>query len=139
MDYKFTVIISQYRWSRHIYIVKFTGNFLAKAKAFAAELIAYKRGKNNNGWANPPEENLGDLNYKSTEKIHGRYNINDAGDIYFINSASANRCAEIAIEYWDTSRREATGYKPKALAEDIRENHNETKVRSILEKHFEIA
>jgi hypothetical protein len=139
MDYKYTVIISQYRWSRHIYIVKFEENFLEKAKMFATELMAYKRGENNNNWRKPPEESLGDLTYHSTDKIIGRYNINDAGDIYFINSACANRCKDIAIEYWEVSNYESRGYKPKALMEDIRQNHNKTVVEKILEKHFEIA
>jgi hypothetical protein len=138
-DFNFTLIISQYRWSRHSFIVKFEDNFLEKAKAFATELMTYKRGKNNNGWAKPPEENLGDLTYHKDDKIYPRYNVNDAGDIYFINTKYANYCKDVAFEYAETSRRETVGYKPKALIDDISTHHNYNKVKEILEKHFEIA
>jgi hypothetical protein len=138
-DYKFTLIISQYRWSRHSFIVKHCPDFLEKAKAFAVELITYKRGENNNGWNKPPEENLGDLTYHKEDKIYPRYNINDAGDIYFINSAYANYLKDIAIEYAEVSKRESKGYKPKGYEEDVAKSHNFRTVKEILEKHFEIV
>lgn len=138
-SFKYMVIISQYRWSRHCYIVEFETDFLEKAKQFAVELMTYKRGENNNDWRKLPSENLGDLTYNSPEKIYGRYNINDAGDIYFINTQSVNRCKDICLEYYEVSKYESKGYKPKALEEDIRNHHNETVVRRILEKYFKLA
>jgi hypothetical protein len=138
-EYNYTLIVSQYRWSRHQFIVKPKQDFLEKAKAFAIELMTYKRGEDEAPWRKPVEESLGDLTYHKEDMIYPRYNINDAGDIYFINSKHCNSLKNEAIEYAEKSRQDAKGYKPKGMAEDIQERHNFMKVKEILEKYFEIA
>jgi hypothetical protein len=133
--FNFTLLVSQYRWSRHSFLVKHDPEtFLEKAKAFTAELEAYKRDSKC-----MTEIRYGDLTYKSTAEISGRYNVNDYGDIYFISSRCANSLVNEAISYYETSRRESAGYKPKALIEDIERHHNKLEVMEILKKHFEIV
>jgi len=139
VDYNYTLIVSQYRWSRHQFIVKLKQDFLEKAKAFAMELMTYKRGKEEAPWRKPVEESLGDLTYHKEDTIYPRYNINDAGDIYFINSNRCNSLKNEILEYAEKSRRDAQGYKPKGMAEDIYEHHGFIEVSEILKKYFEIA
>jgi hypothetical protein len=137
-EYKYTLIISQYRWSRHQFIVEFEPDFLNRAKAFAAELIKYKRGDPQE-WHKPIQDSLSDLTYHKEDKVYGRYNINDIGDIYFINSSHCNSLKNEAIAYAETSLIESRGYKKKAMVEDIQKHHNFMIVKEILEKYFAIA
>lgn len=134
-NFRYTLIVSQYRYSRHSFLVKHNPDtFLEQAKALTAELEAYKR---------PPacdrEINYGDLTYRVTDKIYMQYNVNDWGDIYFISSLYANRLMHEAIEYADTSRRERRGYQKKAHVESIGLHHNYNTVEAIVQKHFEIV
>jgi len=138
MSYQYTLIVSQYYHSRHTFVVKHDERFLEKAKAFASELNTYKRDE---GSTKPM--NLGDLEYvhdilKSSE-IRSRYNINDSGDIYFLQSDSEQRCKDMAAEYHEISRRESRGFKSKAVKTAIAEHHDRTKVYDIVQKHFDIA
>jgi len=134
-NFKYTLIVSQYRYSRHSFLVKHNPDtFLEQAKELTAELEAYKR---------PPacdmEIDYGDLTYKSPDKIYMRYNVNDWGDIYFISSFYANRLMRDAIEYADTSRRECRGYQKKSHVESVDKHHNYNAVEAIVKKHFEIV
>jgi len=138
-EFNYTLIISQYYHSRHSYIVKHDSDtFLDTARKFAAELMEYKRGDPQE-WLRPINESLGDLIYRPDNKIRSRYNINDSGDIYFIQSKYANYCKCIAVEYADDSRREAIGFKRKEVLNKISERHNRDTVKAIVEKYFEIA
>ena len=134
-EFNYTLIVSQYRYSRHSFLVKHnTDTFLESAKKFTEELEKYKR----------PDDcsrdiDCGDLTYKPTEKIYSRYNVNDWGDIYFISAKFANRLIYDAIEYYETSRRESAGYKKKIVIEDVALHHNYDRVKEILNKHFEIV
>ncbi|WP_135552068.1 hypothetical protein [Paenibacillus cymbidii] len=133
--FKYTLIVSQYYYSRHFFIVHHTHDFLEKARLFAAELMEYKRSGDN-----PRPIRLGDLDPEwSSGNIRGRYNINDTGDIYFIQGNYANRLMEESWEFRDTSKRESRGFQSKQVMQDISKNHDRTKVRAIVEKHFEIA
>jgi hypothetical protein len=83
---------------------------------------------------------LGDLDPQySTGSIRSRYNINDAGDLYFIQSNYANYCKNTAIEFAEDSRREAVGFKRKEVLDGITIHHDSGKVFKIVEKYFEIA
>ena len=134
MAYKYTLVVSQYYNSRHTFIVEHKEDFLEKAKAFASELMKYKRDSDNDR-----EMYLGDLDYIKDSKIRRRYNINDSGDIYFLQSDYANYCKDEALEYKEMSSRESKGYQKKAITNQINEHHSYHKVKEILEKYFEIA
>jgi hypothetical protein len=82
---------------------------------------------------------LGDLTYRPETEIRSRYNVNDSGDIYFIQSKYANYCKCVAIEYAEDSRREGVGFKQKKVLDAISKNHDPRKVNEIIKKYFEIA
>lgn len=136
MDLKYSLVISQYSYSRHMFIVKIDENFIDKARECAVELMAYKRGD-----AVTDKTYLGDLDpeYTQDKKTRQRYNINDYGDIYFINFTYATRCMYEAFKYKEDSRRESAGYQKKGLVQQISRHHDLNKVRDIISKHFEIA
>jgi hypothetical protein len=118
-----------------MFIVKIGEDFIEKARAFAAELMSYKRAE----WCSR-KLYLGDLDPEyCKQEIRARYNINDSGDIYFINSKFANYCMWTSWEYKECSRREAAGFKKKDVLRDIREHHNYDKIHGIVEKYFKIA
>ncbi|MGF7046346.1 hypothetical protein J2T13_000822 [Paenibacillus sp. DS2015] len=133
--YEYTLIISQYYYSRHFFIVKHDENFIEKARAFAEELMNYKRDANNE-----KELYLGDLDPRYVgNEIRPRYNINDCGDIYFLQANYANKLMGESWQYKNDSRRERQGFQKKAVTESIDKHHCENKVFEIVKKHFEIA
>jgi hypothetical protein len=137
VSYKYTLIISQFFHSRHMFIVKHDEKFLINAKKCTEELIKYKRDEN----YPRTEMYLGDLDPKfcKPDEIKPRYNINDRGDIYFIQSEYANYCKDVAIEYHEHSLRESKGYQRKAVTEAISKYHDYLKFKEIVERYFEIA
>ncbi len=136
MKYKYSLIVSQYYYSRHMFIVKIDENFIETARKFAVELMQYKRG--DNFWTD--KIYLGDLDPEySSGELRYRYNINDAGDIYFINFNYANSCMHEAFEYNEASKRESAGYQKKQKVEDIAKHHDYRKVTEIVQKYFEIV
>jgi hypothetical protein len=131
--YKYTLIISQFYYSRHFFIVKHDENFIENAKKFALELVAHKR-----CFETGRELYIGDLEIESKE-IRQRYNINDQGDIYFLQSNYANGLMGDSWGYKEDTRRESRGFQKKADVERINKHHNYKDVKKIVEKHFEIA
>ena len=133
--YKYTLIISQYYYSRHYFIVHHTEDFIEKATEFAKELMTYKRDE-----GNEKEIYLGDLDPKYVgDGKRQRYNINDSGDIYFIQSDYANRLAAETWSYKEDTRRESRGFQKKEVTRSIDEHHSYKKVAEIVEKYFVIA
>ena len=134
-EFKYTLIVSQYYHSRHAFIVKHDSKtFLKKAKGFVAELEEYKRPDDLGR-----EASFGDLTSRNDDVMRSRYNVNDYGDIYFLNSMYANHLMEEAIKYHEQSMRESKGYQKKAVLEHISNHHNQWRVKEILEKYFEIV
>lgn len=134
MEFKYSLIISQYYYSRHMFIVHLKEDFLENAKSFAAELMTYKRDEDCKR-----EMYLGDFDYIKDSEIRRRYNINDSGDIYFIQSPYINYLMNEAIDYHEDSLRESRGFQKKAITNAISDHHNYRKVKEIVEKYFEIA
>jgi hypothetical protein len=137
MEYKYTLIISQYYHSRHFFIVHQTEDFLIKAKEFSLELMKHKRDESDN-----KKLDCGDIDYQFERGLDGvrqRYNINDAGDIYFIQGNFTNYLAGISRDYQKDSIRESKGYIKKAITDDISKHHSYSDVAEIVEKYFELA
>jgi hypothetical protein len=133
--YKYTLIISQYYHSRHFFIVEHNPDFMEKARSFVNELMVYKREA-----GSTREMYLGDLDPEYTSgEIRGRYNINDSGDIYFLQSNYANYLMGESWEYKEHSRRESRGYQNKKVTEAISQHHDYNRVKDIVKKYFEIA
>ena len=130
--YKYCLIVSQYYHSRHMFVVELNDSFMESAANLTNELNAYKRDKEK-------PENIGDLDCKHRQgKLYSRYNVNDSGDIYFINKQSINGCMHEAFGYKEDSRRESVGYKKKVVQEAIYEHHDFNTIRDIVVKHFTI-
>lgn len=133
--HKYVLIISQYYHSRHMYIVHRPDDFLDKAREFAIELMKHKRSADN---TRPMY--LGDLDPEyAGDGNKSRYNINDSGDIYFLQAKYANYLMEQSWEYRDISRRQAQGFKKKSELESIHRHHTEKHVYELVKKYFEIA
>lgn len=129
--YKYSLIVSQYYNSHHTFIVKFEeDNFMDKFSDFVEELYQYKRGK---------KINIGDFGYCKNDEIREIYNINDAGDLYVINSKHANYLKCKSEEFKIDSLRMYRGYIKKVVTKAISEHHSYDKVKEIVEKYFKIV
>lgn len=111
--YNYCLIISQYYHSRHSFIVEFPEDFITKCKAFIVDLETYKRINK------AVKYRFGDFGYDTGEVINRRYNVNDAGDIYFINSNSINELMGVAEDYFLTSYKESRPYQRKEIINNI--------------------
>lgn len=130
---KYTLIISQYYHSRHNFIIKFPEeNFYEIMKKFIEELEDYKRGYKD-------KYEYGDIGYLEGKEIRYRYNVNDAGDIYIINSDYINNLLGVAEEYRLKTYRETRQYIKKNILKEVSEFHDYDKIRKIVEKYFELA
>ncbi|HIE6631486.1 hypothetical protein [Bacillus luti] len=134
MDFKYTLLVSQYYHSRHMFIVEHKGDFLGQAKKCATELIEYKR---ENG--SEREISLGDLTYFKDDTIRSRYNINDRGDIYFIQGDSIQSLIADVLNYHETSVNQKRGRIKKAVLNDVVEHHQLSEITKIVKKHFDVA
>ena len=135
MDFKYTLIVSQYYHSRHCFIVEFNPKtFIEQAKKLTSDLQKLKRQA-----GSEHDIDYGDLTYKQADEIYSRYNINDSGDIYFINSMYSSHLMGVACGYQADSIRESRGYIKAAIKERIYEHHLDYVVRKIVEKYFKIA
>ncbi|MDT8901139.1 hypothetical protein [Anaeroselena agilis] len=134
-DFKYTLIVSQFYHSYHMFIVKFdTEMFLAKAKLLTEDLESYKRVSDEKR-----DYRYGDLDYYKDSKIRRRYNVNDQGDIYFINHTLLDDCLSDSNYYRDESKKASRGYTRVLIKERIYEHHNYGTVKALVQKHFEIA
>lgn len=133
MEYKYCLIISQYYHSRHSFIVKMPNDFINKAKSVIEKLENYKRENKMR------EYNYGDIGYhQDDDRIFGRYNVNDEGDIYFITSNSINDLLEVAENYRIESYKESRQYIKNKIKEDIHNYHNYFTIHKIIKEYFEI-
>ncbi|MGN1326533.1 MAG: hypothetical protein ACI4VQ_00380 [Clostridia bacterium] len=131
MEYKYTLLISQYYHSRYSFIIEFPENFFDIMKKFIEEIEDYKRDNKGRPYA------YGDIGYlKSQNHIGYRYNINDEGDIYIINSNSINDLKDITNEYFLKSYRESKQYIKKQIINDINNHHDYETIENIVKKYF---
>lgn len=134
-QYKYTLIISQYYHSYHYFIVKCNEKtFVKQMQDLTMELDKYKGGGIEN-----KHISQSDPFYCESKEVRHRYNVNGNGDIYFINSCSANNLQEIVQRSISDTRYSRQGFKKKAILDDINKNHNYRDIASIIKKHFEVA
>lgn len=132
--YKYSLIVSQYYNSYYTFIVKFEeNNFIDKFSDFVEELYQYKRNEKNK-----KKINIGDFGYCKNDEIREIYNIDDAGDLYVINSKHANYLKCKSEEFKIDSLRMCRGYIKKVVTKAISEHHSYDKVKEIVEKYFKI-
>lgn len=136
-DYNYTLIISQYWHSYHYFIVKFDKDtFVKQMQEVTKELDKHK----GNGIADKHAITESDpfWEYKDKE-IHMRYNVNGNGDIYFLNSCSANKCQETIQNSISETKFSRQGFKKKSIIDDVDKNHSYGDISKIIKNHFEIA
>ncbi|HAT4182238.1 hypothetical protein ACV3W4_07450 [Clostridium perfringens] len=138
-SYKYTLIVSQYYHSYHVFVVKFDEDkYFGQMRSLTKKLCEYKRGEDE--WYKRKSLECGDPFYYEQEKEpHFRYNVNDAGDIYFLNFTTISYAVEAIKKYFDEERRAGQGYKKKSITEDIFKYHNKDIIREIIEKIYELA
>ncbi len=138
-NYKYTVIVSQLYHSYHVFVVKFDEDkYFSQMRNLTKKLCEYKRG--NNEYYKEKSLECGDPFYfEQEEEPRFRYNVNDAGDIYFLNFININDGLEAVKKYWDESRMANQGYKKKAILEELSKCHNKNKILEIIESIYEIA
>lgn len=94
-DIKYVLIVSQYYYSHHCFVVSATEeNYRKKALSLIEKLEDYKR--------NDDDErpyHYGSFRDNAYTKISERWNVNDAGDIYFIPCGSVTEALQRAEEF----------------------------------------
>ena len=137
--YRYCLIVSQYRYSYHSFIVKVPADiatFKSCLLGVVEELERYKRKADDTREIHYGNlENLLDKN----KEIFYSYNINDAGDIYIRNHSSINRLKDEAIQYEIKEVKRDKRYTTKKEDEDIRTHHSYDKIYQIIKKYFEIG
>ena len=131
-DYKYSLVISQYYHSRHSFIVEYPNNFINTCEKFLEDIEDYKRGNRKQPYQ------YGDFGYRTTDKVFQRYNVNDEGDIYVINSCSINHLVGFVKKYSLDTYKETRQYIKKNILQEINEHHDYDKIQQIVDKHFNI-
>ena len=139
MNNKYCLIVSQYRYSYHTFIVKVPEDiaiFKSQLLAITEELEKYKRDN-----LDTREIHFGDLEYllDDSKEIFYSYNVNDTGDIYIRNHSSINRLKDDAYYYMLNGYKASRGYQSKNTISEISKHHDYNEVRKIIERNFEIA
>lgn len=132
IKYKYCLIISQYYHSRHAFIVEYPNDYISTCEKFLEDIEDYKRGNRKQPYQ------YGDFGYRKTDEIFPRYNVNDEGDIYIINSCSIANLMDWAKRYFLDSYKESRPYIRKNILKEIEEHHDFDKISSIVEKHFNV-
>ena len=138
MSFKYTLVVSQYYFSRYMKIVERPENFVEVARSFVKELEEYKRGED----YYTSIIRYGDLGEEYYKETSTRQNINDSGDIYFIHS---NDIEQLHNE-WNYYRNQTVNdllnidkrkKSFKKVMSDVANNHDEHKFYEIVNKHFD--
>ena len=143
-EVNYCLIVSQYYHTRHFFIVDIASlsesDFIASARNLVTALERYKRSTDYDSHKDIDHGDLAEPFVRNTEGfVCSDINVNDAGDIYFRLRKYANRCMYEAMEYRETSIREAKGYKLKHVLSNIEEHHDYEHVKEIVERYFDIA
>ena len=132
---KYILIVSQYYYSRHMLVVDANmddAEYYEKARMLIDELQQYKR--NDDKESRPfAYGDMAEKYYKGTQR---RYNVNDAGDIYFIPCWSFQQALYEIKGYWEDSRTGRRGYVKKHITKAIGDHHDIFRIHSIIVKHF---
>lgn len=138
-EYKYTLIVSQLYHSYNVFVVKFDEDkYFGQMRRLTNKLCEYKRG-NNECYKEKSLECGDPFYFDKEEEPHFRYNVNDAGDIYFLNFPSVNYALSAVKKYWDDERIASRGYKSKSVLEKIAKYHNRNKILDIIESIYEMA
>ena len=140
-DIKYVLIVSQYYYSHHCFVVSAEEeNYREKALTLIEKLEDYKRNDDDErpyhyGWSRG----------NAYTEISGRWNINDAGDIYFVPCGSVTealqRAEEFNTELNKTQWLKGRGLKAaqrKVIEKNIDEHHLYSHISKIVGECFAI-
>ncbi len=140
-DIKYVLIVSQYYYSHHCFVVSAEEeNYREKALSLIEKLEDYKR--------NDDDErpyHYGSFRDRAYIEISGRWNVNDAGDIYFIPCGSVTealqRAEEFNSELNKTQWLKGRGLKAaqrKVIEKNIDEHHLYSRTAKIVGECFAV-
>lgn len=140
-DIKYVLIVSQYYYSHHCFVVSAAEDgYREKALSLIEKLDDYKR--------NDDDErpyHYGSSRENAYIKIDGRWNVNDAGDIYFIPCKSVAEALQKAEEFNSelnkTQWLKGRGLKAaqrKIIEKNIDEHHLYSRISKIIGECFTV-
>ena len=140
-DIKYVLIVSQYYYSHHCFVVSTEEeNYREKALSLIEKLEDYKR--------NDDDErpyHYGATRENAYTEISGRWNVNDAGDIYFIPCVSVTEALQRAEEF-NTELNKMQWLKGRGLKaaqrriieNNIDEHHLYSRISKIVGEYFAV-
>lgn len=137
-DIKYVLIVSQYYYSHHCFVVSADEeNYREKALSLIEKLEDYKRNDER-------PYHYGTLFRENAyTEISGRWNVNDAGDIYFIPCGSVTEALQKSEEFNSelnkTQRLKGRGLKAaqrKIIEKNIDEHHLYSRISKIVGECF---
>lgn len=141
-DIKYVLIVSQYYYSHHCFVVSASEDgYREKALSLIEKLENYKRDDDNER-----PYHYGTLFRENAyTEISGRWNVNDAGDIYFIPCGSVTEALQRAEEF-NTELNKAqwlkgSGLKAaqrKVIEKNIDEHHLYSRTAKIVGECFAV-
>ena len=140
-DIKYVLIVSQYYYSHHCFVVSAAEDgYREKALPLIEKLEDYKR--------NDDDErpyHYGATRENAYTEISGRWNVNDAGDIYFIPCNSVTEALQKAEEFNSelnkTQWLKGRGLKAaqrKVIEKNIDEHHLYSRISKIVGECFTV-
>lgn len=140
-DIKYVLIVSQYYYSHHCFVVSAEEeSYREKALLLIEKLEDYKRDDDNERpyHYGSPREN-------AYTEISGRWNVNDAGDIYFIPCKSVTEALQKSEEFnlelnrkqW-LKGRSLTAAQRKVIEKNIGEHHLYSRTAKIVGECFTV-
>lgn len=138
-DIKYVLIVSQYYYSHHCFVVSVDEeNYREKALSLIEKLEDYKR--------NDDDErpyHYGATRENAYTEISGRWNVNDAGDIYFIPCKSVTEAlqksdnSELNKTQW-LKGRELKAAQRKIIEKNIDKHHLYSRISKIIGECFTV-
>ncbi len=140
-DIKYVLIVSQYYYSHHCFVVSVKEeSYREKALTLIEKLEDYKRDDDDER-----PYHYGSSREKAYTEISGRWNVNDAGDIYFIPCGSVTealqRAEEFNSELNKTQWLKGRGLKAaqrKVIEKNIDEHHLYSRTAKIVSECFAV-
>lgn len=109
-DIKYVLIVSQYYYSHHCFVVSAEEeSYREKALTLIEKLEDYKRNE-----CDERPYHYGSSRENAYTNISGRWNVNDAGDIYFIPCKSVTEALQRAEEF-NTELNKTQWFKGRGL------------------------
>lgn len=140
-DIKYVLIVSQYYYSHHCFVVSAEEeNYREKALTLIEKLEDYKRDDDDER-----PYHYGSSCENAYMEISGRWNVNDAGDIYFIPCKSVTEALQKSEEFnLELNRKQwlkggsLTAAQRKVIEKNIDEHHLYSRISKIVGECFAV-